>query len=88
MDPKIRQAGLNAQGIIHLEKKELEKMEGFLRAMIQEQEEQEEYSVDAKSAYLLLILVLLSRVKAAEDRADPAAFPHKEGSDLPCAGLY
>ena len=63
MDPKIRQAGLNAQGIIHLEKKELEKMEGFLRAMIQEQEEQEEYSVDAKSAYLQLILVLLSRVQ-------------------------
>ena len=63
IDPKIRQAGLNAQGIIHLDREELETMEGLLRAMLREQEEQKLYSADVKSAYLQLILVLLSRVQ-------------------------
>jgi YesN/AraC family two-component response regulator len=63
IDSNVRQANLNTQGIIHLNGEELAYVESLLQEMAREQREQEINLVYAKSAYLQLILVKLSRVQ-------------------------
>ncbi len=63
IDSHVREAGLNAQGIIHLNRQELYQVEHYLREMASEQEQKAVNLEYAKSAYLQLILVLLSRVQ-------------------------
>ena len=62
-DSHVRQAELNTQGIIRLNSQELYQVETFLKEMEKEQEKQEVNLEYAKSAYLQLILVILSRVQ-------------------------
>lgn len=59
----VRQANLNAQGIIHLNSMEMARVEGLLWDMAKEQERQQINIKYAKSAYLQLVLVILSRVQ-------------------------
>ena len=62
-ESNVRQANLNAQGIIHLNSTELSYVESLLQEMVREQENKEINLEYAKSAYLQLILVMLSRVQ-------------------------
>lgn len=59
----LRQTNLNKQGIIHLDPLEFDAVLNLLHSMHREQTQQEINSVYAKSAYLQLILVTLSRVR-------------------------
>lgn len=63
IDSNVRQANLNTQGIIHLNSDDLAYVESLLNEMAREQKEQEVNLEYAKSAYLQLILVKLSRVQ-------------------------
>lgn len=63
VDNNVRQAHLDTQGIIHLDSVELEQVEMLLKYMADEQERQEINIQFAKSAYLQLVLVILSRVQ-------------------------
>lgn len=64
IDSSVRQANLNAQGIIHLNSEELMYVDALLQDMAREQKEQDINLEYAKSAYLQLILVKLSRVQS------------------------
>lgn len=63
IESNVRQANLNAQGIIHLDSNEMAYVESLLKDMEREQERKEVNLEYAKSAYLQLILVMLSRVQ-------------------------
>lgn len=63
IESSVRQANLNAQGIIHLNSMEMSQVETLLRSMAKEQEQKEVNIEYAKSAYLQLVLVFLSRVQ-------------------------
>lgn len=63
-DGDVRQANLEKQGILHLKNSEMMEAESIFYKMIQEQEDMQKNAIFAESAYLQLILILLSRVKA------------------------
>jgi YesN/AraC family two-component response regulator len=65
-ESKGRHAKQKAQGVIHLTTAEMQRVEGWLEDMIQEQEMPEEGIAYMKSAYLQLILTFFKRVKTRE----------------------
>lgn len=63
IESNVRQVNLETQGIIHLNSAEMLYIENLLRNIVSEQSRKEVNIEYAKSAYLQLILVFLSRVQ-------------------------
>lgn len=87
LDSHVREAGLNAQGIIHLNGQEMHQVENYLREMANEQEQKAINLEFAKSAYLQLILVLLSRVQMRR-RKKIKSYPDKKRDMIYNALVY